>query len=190
MAWNNYQRGVLAPPKIITAPTFIALDFETANKDRGSACQIALAKYSNGQLVDTLDTLIKPPSALDRFEFTYLHGIDSETVKNAPTWPEVLPTVTKFVRDYPVFAHNAPFDRGVWLRLDELFGNMTVPPVVYCTVELARKYMPGLTNYKLPTVTAAIPGGFRLNHHNAKSDAIACGNIVAWVASQQTRRVA
>lgn len=36
-----------------------------------------------------------------------------------------------------------------------------------------------MENYKLPTVTKALVPGFKLNHHEASSDAEACGLIIA-----------
>lgn len=39
--------------------------------------------------------------------------------------------------------------------------------------------MPGLVNYKLPTVVGACAPDFRLTHHTADSDAEACALIVA-----------
>ena len=39
--------------------------------------------------------------------------------------------------------------------------------------------MPGLVNYKLPTVTAHLAPDFELDHHSADSDAEACALIVA-----------
>ena len=39
---------------------FVALDVETANFDIGSICQIGIAKYRQGKLIDTFESLINP----------------------------------------------------------------------------------------------------------------------------------
>ena len=45
-----------------------------------------------------------------------------------------------------------------------------------CTVRLTRRYMPGLPNHKLNTLSDAL--GLELRHHHAGSDARACGEVL------------
>jgi DNA polymerase-3 subunit epsilon len=52
---------------------FIAIDFETANRYRNSACAISVVRVEDGKIVDTFSQLIRPP--VPHFEFTYIHGI-------------------------------------------------------------------------------------------------------------------
>lgn len=78
-----------------------------------------------------------------------------------------------------MFAHNASFDAGVWSGLDGFFQTRTRPAGFYCSYRTARHLVPGLANYKLPTVTAHLVPGYRLDHHRADSDAEACALIVA-----------
>ena len=43
-------------------PSFVAVDFETANRGGGvSACQVALVKMKDGQVIDEFSTFIQPP---------------------------------------------------------------------------------------------------------------------------------
>ncbi|WP_216404867.1 3'-5' exonuclease [Arcanobacterium phocae] len=169
-----------APTEVLSSPRFVAVDFETANPGSGvSACQIALIKIDHGKIVDRFITLIKPPVGFDSFEFTYLHGISARHVRRAPSWNEIASAVGSFVEGLPVYSHNAPFDSRVWEELDEFFGTRTRPEVFYCSYRTTRHLMPGLENYKLPTVTKALVPGFKLNHHEASSDAEACGLIIA-----------
>ncbi|AOZ73533.1 DNA polymerase III subunit epsilon [Boudabousia tangfeifanii] len=160
-------------------PDFVAVDFETANKMGGvSACQIALVKVKGGQIVDRFSSLIKPPVGWDRFEFTYLHGIRARDVKNAPSWLELVPFVDSFIEDLPAYAHNAQFDSKVWRELDEYYSTKTHPQNFYCSYLTAKRIIPDLENYKLPTVLKECAPSFRLNHHKADSDAEACAIIV------------
>ena len=50
--------------------TFVAIDFETANRHRESACAIAMVRVESGKIVHKEHRLIKP--AIKYFEFTYL----------------------------------------------------------------------------------------------------------------------
>lgn len=53
--------------------SFIALDFETANYFRNSACAVGLVKVRDNQVIKKASFLFKPPQKW--FVFTYLHGI-------------------------------------------------------------------------------------------------------------------
>jgi DNA polymerase-3 subunit epsilon len=46
---------------------FVALDFETANRYRDSACAIGLVRVENNQIVEKVSYLIRPPQR--QFEF-------------------------------------------------------------------------------------------------------------------------
>ncbi|AOZ73475.1 DNA polymerase III subunit epsilon [Boudabousia tangfeifanii] len=171
-------------PAQLLVPSFVAVDFETANRAGAeSACQIALVSVVEGQIAGRYTTYLLPPEEYGHFEFTYLHGIDEETVANAPTWHEVAEDIADFVDQRPVYAHNASFDQGVWRALDRYYQLETMPPEFYCSYRTAQKLVPNLINYKLPTVVHALDPAFNLDHHQADSDAEACARII--IALQQ-----
>lgn len=159
---------------------FVTVDFETANDLGGeSACQIALIRMREGEVIDRYSTLLKPPPGYDLFQFSYLHGIRARHVKNAPMWPDIVVDIQDFVGSSPVYAHNASFDARVWHELDDFFETNSKPSQFYCTYRLSKQLLPGLDNYKLPTVADACAPRYRLKHHRADSDAEACALIVA-----------
>lgn len=183
---SRQRSSWVAPPEVLALPSFVAVDFETANRQGGeSACQIALVKISGGRVVERASTLIKPPPGFERFEFTYLHGISARDVRRAPTWPDIAAWVAGFHGGLPVYAHNAAFDARVWRELDVFFGTRTLPQSFFCSYRTAQHMVPGLENYKLPTVTKALVPGFKLNHHRADSDAEACALVVAALQSRR-----
>lgn len=134
---------------------------------------------SGGRVVDRLVTLLSPPVGWDHFEFSYLHGISAEHTRGAPDWGQVAGQVACFTASLPVFAHNAQFDARVWRQLDDFFATSSYPERFYCTYRTAQWLIPGLPNYRLPTVTRVCAPDFVLNHHRADSDAEACAMIVA-----------
>lgn len=183
---SRQRSSWVAPPEVLALPSFVAVDFETANRQGGeSACQIALVKISGGRVVERASTLIKPPPGFERFEFTYLHGISARDVRRAPMWPDISSWVAGFHGGLPVYAHNAAFDARVWRELDAFFGTRTLPQSFFCSYRTAQHMVPGLENYKLPTVTKALVPGFKLNHHRADSDAEACALVVAALQSRR-----
>lgn len=98
-------------------------------------------------------------------------------------WPNVAGFTSQFVHDLPMYAHNAPFDVKVWEDLDAFFGTQTLPSGFFCSYRTTQNLVPGLDNYRLPTVTNALVPGYKLNHHDAGSDAEACALIVAALQS-------
>ena len=153
--------------------TFIAIDFETANFERTSACAVSLVRVEDMEIVQKETRLIRPPSP--DFYFTYLHGISWEDVAGEPTFGEAWPDLSKLLDGAEFLAaHNAPFDRGV-LDACCFHAGLSMPdlPFVY-TVNLARK-MWRIYPTKLPMVCEEL--GIALKHHDPASDAEACAKI-------------
>ncbi|MDO9531145.1 MAG: 3'-5' exonuclease [Deltaproteobacteria bacterium] len=155
-------------------PTFVALDFETADYPRDSACALGLVRVENHQIVRRTYHLIRPPRR--RFAFTYLHGITWEDVAGQPTFAELWPSLTPILEGVDFLAaHNASFDRSVLQRCCETAG-LSLPGLPFeCTVRLARQTW-NIFPTKLNNVCDHL--GITLKHHHAASDAEACALIV------------
>jgi DNA polymerase-3 subunit epsilon len=153
---------------------FAALDFETANSHRESACAVALVVVEDGKIVDTFASLIKPPRG--RFEFTFIHGITAQDVAHAPSYAEVHHEILGRLEGAAFLAaHNASFDASVMRGLCEWYGVSSALPPWRCTVKLARATW-RLSPARLPDVCRHL--GLSLRHHDATSDATACAQIV------------
>ena len=59
---------------------FIAIDVETANADMGSICQIGIAVFADGKVIDEWSTLIDPEDYFDGMNI-YIHGIEPSMVE-------------------------------------------------------------------------------------------------------------
>lgn len=153
---------------------FVALDFETANRYKSSACSIGLVKVKNGEIVDSFYSLINPEEAFNEFNI-YIHGITPNMVKQSPKYPQVLEDVLSFVGRLPVVAHNAPFDMGVIKAANTKYNIQTCQLDYFDSCSLARYYMTSV-NYKLNTLSDMI--GFKFNHHNALDDAGASASLI------------
>jgi len=153
---------------------FAAIDFETADRCGDSACAVAVVTVENGEIIDRIYQLIRPPR--QDFEFTYLHGIAWEHVKDQPTFQEAWPLLEKHLKDAKfVAAHNAGFDRNVLNTCCAQTG-ITPPRIRYeCTMQIARRVW-RIYPTKLSDVCRHL--GINLNHHHAGSDAEACARIV------------
>jgi len=153
---------------------FVALDFETADQGRDSACSIALVRVERHEIVHREHRLIRPPRRT--FVFTSIHGISWTHVAKSPSfgelWPELFPVLdgARFIA-----AHNASFDANVMQAC--CHQSSVSPPLqpYLCTVQLARNAW-NIRPTKLPDVCRHL--NLNLKHHDALSDAEACANIV------------
>jgi DNA polymerase III subunit epsilon len=156
-------------------PSFTAIDFETADEGRDSACAVALVRVEGHCIIQRRYYLIRPPRK--RFRFTHLHGITWEMVSNEPPFAELWPKISPMLEGIEFLsAHNAGFDQSV-LRACCESNKLKVPKINFkCTMHLAYKvwklgWPPGLS-----TVCKHL--GIPLIHHYAASDAEACARII------------
>jgi DNA polymerase-3 subunit epsilon len=163
-------------PNMATDPhaKFLAIDFETANQYRNSACSIGLVRVENNQIVHKSVHLIRPP--YKSFTFTYIHGLSWEDVKTAPPFDEVWTEIKPYFEGVDFLAaHNASFDSSV-LKACCARYDIQAPSLPFaCTMKLARKTW-NLYPTKLSDVCRYLE--IQLNHHEALSDANACAQII------------
>jgi DNA polymerase-3 subunit epsilon len=154
--------------------SFVALDFETADHGRDSACAIGLVRVEHNQIVHRAHYLIRPPRS--QMMFTHIHGIRWADVANQPGFGQLWQQIEPVLQDVEfIAAHNASFDRGVLYACCDTYGIAKPSHPFVCTVQLARKTWK-LYPTKLPNVCEYL--GIALNHHQALSDAEACAQIV------------
>ncbi|OKL48182.1 hypothetical protein BSR28_00245 [Boudabousia liubingyangii] len=162
---------------------FVAIDFETANERRASACSIGLARFApTGELLETFSTLIMPHTLMNYFSprNVLVHGITPADVAGAPSWEEVFPKFQAFVGSTPLVAHNMAFDGYVLSDLGKLYELPEVNNRRFCTVRLARKLLAGeLRSATLDSVFNWYFPGESFQHHDASADAVAAGRIFA-----------
>jgi DNA polymerase III subunit epsilon len=154
---------------------FVAIDFETANRRRGSACAVGMCKVINGEVVDRYYTLLRPEPLEFEKRNTSVHGIDAWDVAKAPTIAEDWANIQAFVGDLSLVAHNASFDKSV---LDNsLIANGLAPSnyVFDCTMQHAKRLFIGRDSYKLNDFCQEY--GIPLKHHDAGSDAEGCARL-------------
>lgn len=169
---------------------FAAIDFETANSERWSACSVGLIVVRDGQVAESTEFRIKPvgpnwdavAEPLDSFFDGYnimVHGITEKDVRDSPNFGELWPEIERLTRGLPIVAHNAAFDLGV-LREALSLHNLPWPRLDYlCTMVLARRTW-ALPSYKLEFVTNAAGIEFNeLMHHNAQFDALMAAMVFA-----------
>ena len=171
--------------------SFVAFDFETANFDPTSICEIAFVKFEGireDRDYPALYTLLRPMGKLEvGAQQTLIHGITKKDLKSAPKLGDVWSEISDFIGDLPLVAHNATQDFN---KLAEaLFSQGESLPNLhfYCTLTLARN-IPSVvtdTDFKLENLAdlldvewSEIPRPSGIAGHSALLDALATGEIM------------
>lgn len=159
----------------------IAIDFETANSARASACAVGLAVIEDGVVVDTAYHLIRPRPLEFGFYETRVHGLTVADVVDAPEFPHVFQAIRPYLGSHLVLAHNQSFDVAV-LKAAAALYDLDLPAFdVACTVEMARVLWPGRGGHKLSDVAGYLGVSFR--HHHAHDDAIMAARVALHAAA-------
>lgn len=145
---------------------FTAIDFETANPKANSICQIGLVEFIDNEPFYELNIIVQPPHNEMWYNFTRIHGISAQQTAVAPYFNEVWPVVRPFIENKIVVAHNGfRFDFPV-LNKTLTHYDIDVPDYTrYCTLKVFKKGLAKL----------AVEFNIPLQHHDALSDAKACG---------------
>ncbi len=155
-------------------PTFVAIDFETADHGRDSACAVGIVKVRGMRIIHEESRLIRPPRRT--FHFSYLHHITWEDVANEPAFRYVWRSLRPLFEDVDFLAaHNASFDRSVLHKCCETARIRPPHQDFVCTVRLARRVW-GIYPTSLPHVCLNLD--LPLNHHDPLSDARACALVI------------
>jgi DNA polymerase-3 subunit epsilon len=155
---------------------FVAIDVETANADLASICQIGVARFQNGTLVEEWKSLVQPSGYFDPINVS-IHGIDESTVEGAPSFSELSPVLDGFLNDRVVVSHSH-FDRSALRKSFEKYSIPMPRSNWLDSVRIARRAWSesAASGYGLAAVCERI--GYAFTHHDALEDAKACGHIV------------
>lgn len=163
---------------------FTAIDFETANGSPASPCAVGLSRVRDGQVVEELALLFRPPWPHDWFAAGNIavHGITPEMITDAPGFGDALTEILLFLEADTLVAHNAGFDMRV-LAAAASEIKFDLPNFRYaCSLQMARKTY-NLESYRLPAVAYAA-GHEEFSHHDALADSDACARIVIHMAKR------
>lgn len=155
---------------------FLSVDVETANPDMSSICQIGIASFKDGVLVDEWDTLIDPEDYFDFINIS-VHGIQESDVESAPKLIEVFSQISSLMSGKICVSHTH-FDR---VSLDKAIRKYELDPIDVTWLDSARVARRAWEQcswkgYGLANVCKII--GFEFKHHNALEDAKAAGAII------------
>ena len=151
---------------------YAILDIETTGGkyNEEGITEIAIYKFDGHKVVDQFISLVNPEQPIQPF-VVGLTGINNEMLRNAPKFYEVAKRIVEITEDCIIVAHNAQFDNRI-LRLEFRRLGFDYDRKTLCTVELAKKLIPGQMSYSLGKLVRAL--GIPLSdRHRASGDALA-----------------
>ena len=172
---NDFKNPHSFPEYFENKFDFIAIDFETANKNRISACAIGLIFVKDFKIVFSQKHFIKPPIGQEFLSFnSNIHNIYKEDVEYSFTFEELWEDeFSKYFNNNLIVFHNASMDLSILKNLFEHFSISNFDIDYIDTMQLAEKS----GNPKKLTELAEKFGIEIENHHDPISDAKACAMI-------------
>ena len=151
---------------------FAIIDIETTGNSykNGKITEIAIFQHNGIEITGSFSTLIYPEMDVPYF-ITKLTGINNEMLEGKPKFFEVAKQIIEFTAGRVFVAHNVHFDykfvQEEYKRLGYKFQRKTL-----CTVQLARKLLPGHNSYSLGKLCSNLDIEIT-ERHRAAGDALA-----------------
>ena len=127
---------------------FIAFDLETTGTVPGvdQIVEIGAVLFNNYDVESVFSTLINPQRSIPAGA-SAVNGITDDMVFDKPLIEDILPSFAEFCQEFPMVAHNAPFDSQFLLADIKRHELLAPRGVILDTLPIARKVFPGLPNY-------------------------------------------
>lgn len=157
---------------------FVAFDTETTgfSREKDRLVEIGAVKFrGDGEVISATNWLINPQRDIPCC-VVQVHGIDNETVTDAPPFFTVWKKFRAFCGDAVLMAHNAPFDVG-FVRAELERAGFDAPALsVADTLPLFRTWFPREDSHSLRKLTErlAVAG---TTYHRAEADACHIVNL-------------
>ena len=175
--------------------TIAVIDFETTGMSPGMgarATEIAVVKLQGGRIVDRYQSLMHTGAWVSPF-IEQLTGISNRMLESAPPADQVMREAAAFVGDAPLVAHNAAFDRGLWLAELSRAGGEAAGDAVgpfACTLLLSRRLNDDAPNHRLGTLAQLFDLPRSGRAHRALADAEVTAHLLLRMQRDVERRFA
>jgi DNA polymerase-3 subunit epsilon len=167
---------------------FIAFDLETTGTrpSEDMIIEVGAVLFDGNSTVKSFGALVDPGIPIPP-DASAVNGINDDMVRGKPGIERVLKEFTDFCGEYPLVAHNAPFDYKFLLDDVKLHRSPAPKGQVLDTLPLTRKIFPGVSNYRLGTLVRhfGLPSG---TFHRAEDDSACCGHLFARIIETLQKR--
>lgn len=155
---------------------FVAIDFETANADLASICQVGVVTFENGDVVESWGSLVNPQDYFDWINID-IHGIDEAAVRDAPTFQQIYGEILRRLKHNVVVSHTS-FDRTALSQAIAKHGLAGIPCQWLDSARVVRRAWGQWSRkgYGLTNVCGEL--GISYIAHDAIEDARAAGEVL------------
>jgi DNA polymerase III epsilon subunit family exonuclease len=153
---RGLAKAPAAPPSVVLPEEVVVVDTETTGIDRRARLvEIGALRVRRGVVVDRFQTLVDPAMPIPP-EVIRVHGITDAMVRGAPQADAALAAFLAWVQGAALVAHNASFDRRIFIQELARVGRPLPGLAVFCTLRMARKALPGHPGYGLGALAQAL----------------------------------
>ena len=133
---------------------YIVFDLETtdSNVNYAEIIEIGAIKISNGEIIDTFSTLVKPTFPIPE-SATIINGITNDMVIDAPKIDDVIPEFLEFIKDQVLLGHNiTTFDLNIVYDYACDIAGIEINNDFIDTLYISRNCNYDIENHKLATI--------------------------------------
>lgn len=159
------------------------LDFETtglspAYGDR--LTEVAALRIVGDKVVERYVSLVNCNVRIPSF-ISDLTGITQKMVNQAPRDTVVIPELLRFIGNDILAAHNASFDVKFLQAESTRLSLVSQHQDLICSLKLSRRIFPGLSSYKLTSLSSTLGIQFSSSAHRAEADAEAAAELLIYI---------
>lgn len=163
---------------------FVVIDFETANADLASICQVGIATFKDGEPVELWSSLVNPEDEFDPVNVS-VHGVRPIQVEDAPIWTDILPEVQRRLESKIVVSHTT-FDRIAIQKACKRYGHDVCECRWLDSSRVAREVWEEFSPSGYGLTNLARHFGIEYQAHNALEDA-RCAGLILVRAIQESK---
>jgi DNA polymerase-3 subunit epsilon len=155
---------------------FVAIDIETSNPDMASICQIGIAEYKDGKLVNEWNSYLNPEDYFDEINID-IHGITEDMVADAPNFSTLYDEISSLLSGKIAVCHTH-FDRTSLKRAINKYSLDEIDVVWLDSARVARRAWSqyAYKGYGLSNICNDL--GYEFKHHDALEDAKAAAFVL------------
>lgn len=149
---------------------YAIIDIEASggSPKRDRVMDIAVFIHDGTQIIDQFATLVNPDAHIPPF-ITKLTGITNQMVARAPRFADIAKQIAAMTEDAVFVAHNVQFDY-LYIRNEFKRLGLNYMRPKLCTIDLARRVLPGMTSYGLDNLSTELDIPVE-DRHRAEGDA-------------------
>ncbi len=139
---------------------YVALDLEFTglNPEHDAILEVGAVKFRGDEVLDTWSCLVNPGRAINP-KVERLTGITRADIERAPSFPSLIPSLTRFVGETPIVGHSIFFDMQFLQRANVRLQNPTLD-----TFELASILIPYAARYSLAQLAREMKIEYNTKH--------------------------